>query len=73
MGFFSKGDDARSARVDAALAAQDRREAAEQAKTDAKAAAYTKKHGLDGIVDKSVDRAMDLYHDGFSTKGWGRR
>jgi hypothetical protein len=70
MGFFSKGDAAQSARIDEALAAQDTRDAACQAARTASADAYVKRHGLEKVVDKSVDRAMALYHDGFNTKGW---
>jgi hypothetical protein len=69
MGWFSWGsDDAASARVDEALEAQDRRDARVQAHTDAKAAAYTKRHGLDGLVEKMTDDAMDRYR-----KDWGGR
>lgn len=33
---------------------------------DARAAAYVKRHGLEGVVDTMVDRAMDLHREGFT-------
>lgn len=33
---------------------------------DARAAAYVKRHGLGGVVDTMVDRAMDIHREGFT-------